>query len=44
MRCCDPAQRVERRRPQGPEELLGVLEGLRAMEALVQAAEESQRE
>uniref|UniRef100_A0A8P4GFY8 HEAT repeat-containing protein 5A n=1 Tax=Dicentrarchus labrax TaxID=13489 RepID=A0A8P4GFY8_DICLA len=30
-------------RPQSPEELMGVLEGVRAMEALVQAAEESQR-
>lgn len=37
-------QRVERSRPQSPEELLGVLEGVRAMEALVQAADESQRE
>ncbi|XP_039994056.1 HEAT repeat-containing protein 5A isoform X3 [Xiphias gladius] len=36
-------QRVERSRPQSPEELLGVLEGVRAMEALVQAADESQR-
>ncbi|KAM6968415.1 LOW QUALITY PROTEIN: HEAT repeat-containing protein 5A [Tautogolabrus adspersus] len=36
-------QRVERSRPQSPEELLGVLEGVRAMEALIQAADESQR-
>ncbi|XP_070776216.1 HEAT repeat-containing protein 5A [Enoplosus armatus] len=36
-------QKVERSRPQSPEELLGVLEGVRAMEALVQAADESQR-
>ncbi|XP_071355215.1 HEAT repeat-containing protein 5A isoform X3 [Trachinotus anak] len=36
-------QRAERSRPQSPEELLGVLEGVRAMEALVQAADESQR-
>ncbi|KAF1375257.1 hypothetical protein PFLUV_G00237700 [Perca fluviatilis] len=36
-------QRAERSRPQSAEELLGVLEGVRAMEALVQAADESQR-
>ncbi|XP_047467316.1 HEAT repeat-containing protein 5A [Mugil cephalus] len=36
-------QKVERSRPQSPEELQGVLEGLRAMEALIQAADESQR-
>ncbi|XP_028994426.1 HEAT repeat-containing protein 5A isoform X2 [Betta splendens] len=36
-------QKVERSRPQSPEELLGVLEAVGAMEALVQAAEESQR-
>lgn len=37
-------QKVERSRPQSAEELTGVLEALRAMEALVQAADESQRE
>ncbi len=37
-------QRVERSRPQTPEELMGVVEGVRAMEALIQAADESQRE
>ncbi|XP_054861607.1 HEAT repeat-containing protein 5A isoform X4 [Amphiprion ocellaris] len=36
-------QQVERRRPQSPEELNGVLEGIRAMEALIQTAEETQR-
>ncbi|XP_028251324.1 HEAT repeat-containing protein 5A isoform X2 [Parambassis ranga] len=36
-------QKVERSRPQNPDELLGVLEGIRAMEVLVQAADESQR-
>ncbi|XP_062252890.1 HEAT repeat-containing protein 5A isoform X1 [Platichthys flesus] len=36
-------QRTERSRPQSPEELLGVLEGVRALEALVQAADEAQR-
>ncbi|XP_074517821.1 HEAT repeat-containing protein 5A [Sebastes fasciatus] len=36
-------QKVERSRPQSPEELLGVLEGVRAMEALVQAADQTQR-
>ncbi|KAE8289552.1 HEAT repeat-containing protein 5A [Larimichthys crocea] len=36
-------QKVERSRPQSPEELMGVLEAVRAMEALVQAADESQR-
>ncbi|XP_053192170.1 HEAT repeat-containing protein 5A [Scomber japonicus] len=36
-------QKVERSRPQTEEELQGVLEGVRAMEALVQAAEEAQR-
>uniref|UniRef100_A0A8C9ZYX0 HEAT repeat-containing protein 5A n=1 Tax=Sander lucioperca TaxID=283035 RepID=A0A8C9ZYX0_SANLU len=36
-------QTAERSRPQSAEELLGVLEGVRAMEALVQAADESQR-
>uniref|UniRef100_A0A8C2ZB38 HEAT repeat containing 5A n=1 Tax=Cyclopterus lumpus TaxID=8103 RepID=A0A8C2ZB38_CYCLU len=35
--------KVERSRPQSPEELVGVLEGVRAMEALVQAADPSQR-
>uniref|UniRef100_A0A3Q3XDT8 HEAT repeat-containing protein 5A n=1 Tax=Mola mola TaxID=94237 RepID=A0A3Q3XDT8_MOLML len=34
---------VERSRPQSPEELTAVLEAVRAMEALVQAADESQR-
>lgn len=37
-------QKVERSRPQSPEDLMGVLEGLRALEALVQAAEESHRQ
>lgn len=37
-------QKVERSRPQSPDELLAVLEGVGAMEALVQAAEESHRE
>lgn len=36
-------QKVERSRPQSQEELTGVMEGVRAMEALVQAADESQR-
>lgn len=36
-------QKVERSRPQSPEELMGVLEGVRTMEALVQAADESHR-
>ncbi|XP_029900277.1 HEAT repeat-containing protein 5A isoform X2 [Myripristis murdjan] len=36
-------QTVERSRPQSPEELLGALEGIRAMEAVVQAAEQTQR-
>ncbi|XP_074548207.1 HEAT repeat-containing protein 5A isoform X2 [Halichoeres trimaculatus] len=36
-------QRVERSRPQSAEELVGVLEGVRAMEALIQAADEAQR-
>uniref|UniRef100_A0A3Q3X6B3 LAA1-like C-terminal TPR repeats domain-containing protein n=1 Tax=Mola mola TaxID=94237 RepID=A0A3Q3X6B3_MOLML len=36
-------QKVERSRPQSPEELTAVLEAVRAMEALVQAADESQR-
>ncbi|XP_068195506.1 HEAT repeat-containing protein 5A isoform X2 [Antennarius striatus] len=36
-------QNMERSRPQSTEELAGVLEGVRAMEALVQAADESQR-
>ncbi|XP_059208691.1 LOW QUALITY PROTEIN: HEAT repeat-containing protein 5A [Centropristis striata] len=36
-------QKVERRRPQSSEELQGVLEGVGALEALVQAADESQR-
>ncbi len=35
---------MERSRPQSPEELTGVVEGVRAMEALIQAADESQRE
>uniref|UniRef100_A0A673BUG6 HEAT repeat-containing protein 5A n=1 Tax=Sphaeramia orbicularis TaxID=375764 RepID=A0A673BUG6_9TELE len=35
--------RVEGRRPQSPDELTGVLDGIRAMEVLVQAADESQR-
>lgn len=38
------SQKVERTRPQSQEELSGVLEGVRALEALVQAADESQRE
>ncbi|KAJ4920035.1 hypothetical protein JOQ06_021952, partial [Pogonophryne albipinna] len=36
-------QKVERSRPQSQEELQGVLEGVRAMEALIQTAEETQR-
>ncbi|XP_039459003.1 HEAT repeat-containing protein 5A isoform X1 [Oreochromis aureus] len=36
-------QKVERSRPKTPQELLGVLEAIRAMEALIQAADESQR-
>uniref|UniRef100_UPI0037E9B09A HEAT repeat-containing protein 5A n=1 Tax=Semicossyphus pulcher TaxID=241346 RepID=UPI0037E9B09A len=36
-------QRVERSRPQSAEELVGVLDGVRALEALIQAADESQR-
>lgn len=36
-------QRVERSRPQSPDELLGVLDGLRAMEALVLAADDTHR-
>ncbi|KAM9355893.1 HEAT repeat-containing protein 5A isoform 2-T2 [Pholidichthys leucotaenia] len=36
-------QKVERSRPQSSEELLGVLEGIQAMEALVLAADEPQR-
>ncbi|CAJ1074884.1 HEAT repeat-containing protein 5A isoform X4 [Xyrichtys novacula] len=36
-------QTVERSRPQSPGELMGVLEGVRAMEALIQAADEAQR-
>ncbi|KAM3594589.1 uncharacterized protein V6R79_010326 [Siganus canaliculatus] len=36
-------QKVERSRPQSSEELTGVLEGVRAMEALVQAADQAQR-
>ncbi|XP_058470663.1 HEAT repeat-containing protein 5A isoform X2 [Solea solea] len=36
-------QDVERTRPQTPQELQEVLDGVRAMEALVQAADESQR-
>lgn len=36
-------QQVQRTRPQSPEDLDGVLEGVRALEALVQAAEESHR-
>ncbi|KAM4625645.1 HEAT repeat-containing protein 5A [Polymixia lowei] len=36
-------QRVERSRPQSPEELQGVVEGLRAMEALVQASDDAHR-
>uniref|UniRef100_A0A671UXG9 HEAT repeat-containing protein 5A n=1 Tax=Sparus aurata TaxID=8175 RepID=A0A671UXG9_SPAAU len=38
----DP-QTVERSRPQSQEELTGVLEGVRALEAVVQAADETQR-
>lgn len=38
------SQKVERSRPQSQEELSVVLEGVRALEALVQAADESQRE
>uniref|UniRef100_A0A3Q4I408 HEAT repeat containing 5a n=1 Tax=Neolamprologus brichardi TaxID=32507 RepID=A0A3Q4I408_NEOBR len=40
--CLLSPQKVERSRPQTPQELLGVLEGIRAMEALIQAADESQ--
>ena len=40
---CVP-QTVERSRPQSQEELTGVLEGVRALEAVVQAADETQRE
>ncbi|XP_011618311.2 LOW QUALITY PROTEIN: HEAT repeat-containing protein 5A [Takifugu rubripes] len=36
-------QKVERSRPQSQEDLMGVLEGVRALEALVQAAEEMHR-
>lgn len=36
-------QSVEKRRPQSAEELAGVLEGVRAFQAMVQAAEQSQR-
>uniref|UniRef100_A0A671UYL6 HEAT repeat-containing protein 5A n=1 Tax=Sparus aurata TaxID=8175 RepID=A0A671UYL6_SPAAU len=36
-------QTVERSRPQSQEELTGVLEGVRALEAVVQAADETQR-
>ncbi|XP_053700963.1 HEAT repeat-containing protein 5A [Synchiropus splendidus] len=36
-------QKAERTRPQSPDELQGVLQGIRALEALVQAAEEPQR-
>lgn len=35
---------MQRSRPQSAEDLMGVLEGLRALEALVQAAEESHRQ
>lgn len=42
--CLLPPQKVERSRPKTPQELLGVLEAIRAMEALIQAADESQRE
>uniref|UniRef100_A0A669BLL6 HEAT repeat-containing protein 5A n=1 Tax=Oreochromis niloticus TaxID=8128 RepID=A0A669BLL6_ORENI len=41
--CLLPPQKVERSRPKTPQELLGVLEAIRAMEALIQAADESQR-
>lgn len=37
-------QKVERSRPQSQEDLTGVLEGVRALEALVQAAEEMHRQ
>lgn len=37
-------QKVERSRPQSQEDLMGVLEGVRALEALVQAAEEMHRQ
>lgn len=36
-------QSIEKSRPQSPEELVGVLEGVRAFEAMVQAADESHR-
>ncbi|KAL3969204.1 growth factor receptor-bound protein 10 [Sarotherodon galilaeus] len=36
-------QKVERSRPKTPQELLGALEAIRAMEALILAADESQR-
>ncbi|XP_029973021.1 LOW QUALITY PROTEIN: HEAT repeat-containing protein 5A [Salarias fasciatus] len=36
-------QQVERRRPQTPDELQSVLDGVRALEVLIQAASESQR-
>ncbi|XP_068607819.1 HEAT repeat-containing protein 5A [Brachionichthys hirsutus] len=36
-------QKAERSAPRSPEELAGVLEGVRATEALIQAADESQR-
>lgn len=36
-------QSIEKSRPQSPEELVGILEGVRAFEAMVQAADESNR-
>lgn len=39
----DMFQSIEKSRPQTPEELVGVLEGVRAFEAMVQAAEEPHR-
>lgn len=35
---------MEKHRPQTQEDLVGVLEGVQALEALVQAADEPQRE
>lgn len=39
---CSP-QKVDRTRPRSTEDLMVVLEGVRALEALVQAAEEPHR-
>lgn len=44
MMKCFVLQKVERSRPQSQEDLMGVLEGVRALEALVQAAEEMHRQ